>query len=301
MLSRKNKKELDQILKNEKKLKYKSGCKKRMPTTITILILFAIFFGFQAYALYGSINLKVDDLIYSININEKLEQPLKDADLASAKTKLNIVGLTTLANQYIISNLENNQQTPTQNLDLTQSEFASLLVPIYYAKFGKSTTIYELIVSKSTSEETTQELQQKQQIEKLNALNLNYNQYSTNQNTNGENKENNDNIYTIKITSSFIVNIKIYNIKINDPLYVTEIYEYNQTQNTLVLKNYEMLNVNTNYIKKADIDKSKTEENFIQSFLSYTFLNNETNKNYIQQLNYSNFSMDETTKTITLS
>lgn len=301
MLSRKNKKELDQILKNEKKLKYKSGCKKRMPTTITILILFAIFFSFQAYALYGSINLKVDDLIYSININEKLEQPLNDANLVSAKTKLNTVGLTTLANQYIISNLENNQQTPTQNLNLTQSEFASLLVPIYYAKFGKSTTIYELIVRKSTSEETTQELQQKQQIEKLNALNLNYNQYSTNQNNNIESKENNDNIYTIKITSSFIVNIKIYNIKINDPLYVTEIYEYNQTQNTLVLKNYEMLNVNTNYIKKADIEKSKTEENFIQSFLSYTFLNNETSKNYIQQLNYSNLSMDETTKTITLS
>ena len=298
MLSRKNKKELDQILKNEKKLKYKSGCKKRMPTTITILILFAIFFGFQAYALYGSINLKVDDLIYSININEKLEQPLKDADLASAKTKLNTVGLTTLANQYIISNLENNQQTPTQNLDLTQSEFASLLVPIYYAKFGKSTTIYELIVSKNISEETTQKLQQKQKVEKLNALNLHYNQSSINQNNNGEN---NDNIYTIKITSSFIVNIKIYNIKINDPLYVTEIYEYNQTQNTLVLKNYEMLNVNTNYIKKADIDKSKTEENFIQSFLSYTFLNKETSKNYIQQLNYSNFSMNETTKTITLS
>ena len=298
MLIIKNKKELDQILKNEKKLKYKSGCKKRMPTTITILILFAIFFGFQAYALYGSINLKVDDLIYSININEKLEQPLKDADLASAKTKLNTVGLTTLANQYIISNLENNQQTPTQNLDLTQSEFASLLVPIYYAKFGKSTTIYELIVSKNISEETTQKLQQKQKVEKLNALNLHYNQSSINQNNNGEN---NDNIYTIKITSSFIVNIKIYNIKINDPLYVTEIYEYNQTQNTLVLKNYEMLNVNTNYIKKADIDKSKTEENFIQSFLSYTFLNKETSKNYIQQLNYSNFSMNETTKTITLS
>lgn len=298
MLSRKNKKELDQILKNEKKLKYKSGCKKRMPTTITILILFTLFFSIQAYSLYGSINLKVDDLIYSININEKLEQTLNDADLVSAKTKLKTVGLTTLANQYIISNLENNQQTPTQNLNLTQSEFASLLVPIYYAKFGKSTTIYELIVSKNTSEETTQELQQKQQIKKLNTLNLNYSQSNINQNNNGEN---NDNIYTIKITSSFIVNIKIYNLKINDPLYVTEIYEYKQTQNTLVLKNYEMLNVNTNYIKKADIEKSKTEENFIQTFLSYTFLNNETNKNYIQQLNYSNFSMDETTKTITLS
>ena len=297
MINRKSKKELDQVLKNEKTLKVKSGCKKRLPTFITFLILFILFFGFQAYSLYGSFNLKVDDLIYSININEKLEQPFTEADLNNAKTKLGAVGLTTLANQYIISNLENNPQSPTANLNLTIGEFASLLVPIYYAKFGKSTTIYELIVSKSTSEKTTQELLQKQQIEKLNALNLHYNQSITNQNNNDEN---NENIYAIKITSSFIVNIKIYNIKINEPLYVTEIYEYDQTQNTLVLKNYEMLNVNTNYIKKADIEKSKTEENFIQSFLRYAFLVSEVEKNYIQQLNYSNFTINEASKIITL-
>lgn len=275
MFNRKKKKELNELLKSEKKLKLQSGCKKRLPTTITILVLFMLFFGFQAYQLYGSINLKGDDLIYNINIDEKLEEPFSEINLNTAKSKLNEVGLTTLSNQYIVSNLENNVEIPISNLTLSTGEFASLLVPIYYAKYGKSTTIYELITTKSIYQSTDE----------------------SNTNDNADTDE----MYNIRVTSSFMINIKIYNIKINEPLYVTEFYTFNKTQNTLTLTNYELLNVNKNYIKKSDIEKSKTEDNFIQSFLSYVFLKEDNQKNYIQQLNYSNFNIDQTTKEIILS
>lgn len=250
---KKNKNGLEEITKSNTRLKIKRGCKKNLSTIIVMFVLIVIFFGYQIIYNANVLNLDIDNLFYDIDINEKLTNPFNDSDLANAKVKLNDVNLTTLASQYIISNLNNNTDIPNGDLCLTNEEFASLLVPIFYAKYGKATTIYEICITID---------------------------------------ENSDDIYKIKITSSEKIDFRYYSIKINEILYITEYYELNLNQNELYLTDFDMLNVNTQYIKKGDIKQGDSNDNFIAQFLNYVFLKNETSKSYIEQLNYTSFACD---------
>lgn len=253
----KSHKKLNSIFKSSKLDKVKNGCRNNMATIIVFTILMAIFLGYQITTFTGYPNLDIDDLIYDINIEQELTTPFTDNDLTNAREKLQSVGLTTLANQYIITNLESNTQTPTSSLMLTKAEFASLLVPIYYAKYGKSTTIYEIDITQKTDSTTD---------------------------------------YAIKITSSSKLNFRLYDIKIDEQLYITEYYDLKITtpkSYEITYNDFDLLNVNKKYISKQDIEESKTDENFIELFVHYIFITNNETKSYITQLNYNNFNMQD--------
>lgn len=134
-----------------RQLNGKGGCKQYLPVFIVFFILFTAFFAYDAIQFVKILNSN-DDVFIDININDYITTPYTNDDFNSAKNKLKAVGLENLGNQYIITNLENNADIPNADLTLTGAEFESLLIPIYYAKYGKVITIHEMSISQNDDE-----------------------------------------------------------------------------------------------------------------------------------------------------
>ena len=278
--------EIKKLQKLDSRYKTKSGLMKNLPSILVFLVLFSIFFAHSIASNISSFTFKnVDDIIYKIDINEKITCPYTESDLNSALTKLNDVGLTSIStvNTYTLNKIKNNTATPTSNLVLTNAEYESIAIPIYYAMYGKSLTIHEIYF---------------------------------------ENQE--DNSVKIKVISSFILKLSLQIININDRIYISTYYLLKD--NTLELVDAEFLNINTDAIKKEDIkpsdeptdnseqnittDENDTneqnnsndtntdtgsitdEEDEILSFLNFMLIKNETEKNYFEYLNYSNYTIE---------
>jgi len=120
-----------------------------LPAIIILIVIVVIAFIINLVNVFTSVkNFNINDIIFDIDISTHLNVPYNENDLVSAKTKLHNVGLETVANNYNLETLDANEQIPNNDLVLTNEEFEALLIPIYYAKYGKSTTIYEIAFTK---------------------------------------------------------------------------------------------------------------------------------------------------------
>lgn len=230
---KRNNKELSKYIQTKKQKTPKIKDSNKLATIIVFIILFLAFFGQEAYNIIKGLNLSTDDLFTQININEYIKNPFTETDFTNAKQKLSDVGLTQIANQYILSNFENNTQTPTTNLQLTKAEFESLIVPLYYSKSGKQFTIYEFVVSLFDS---------------------------------------NSNLAKINICYAFNLKINLYNLNIDEIIYCQDVYQVDLICYDIKHTNSDVLNINKDYVKNEDIISNTDDmfNNFINYLFNKT-------------------------------